>query len=125
MRIILAVLGAIGVVAIVAVIALLTVVGFTPRPFDVGGESAVGMAQNSLGHQYKLDAANLSATWTFTSDADVVVSFETGEAAFNGQSLPTGCYTGTAHKGDVLRLDGATGVRFASPDSDASCQALP
>ena len=119
-----------GVVAVVAVvvlalIALFAVVGFTPRPFSSGSEVAVGRFENSLGHQYRLDAANLSATWTFNEGAQVVVRFGAGVVAHNGQTLQTGCYTGTLQKGDVLRFDGAQGVGFATPDSDPSCKPLP
>lgn len=125
MRRILVALAALVVVVIVSIVAVVTVIGFTPRPFDAGSESALGKAENSLGDQYHLDAANLSATWTFTRDAQFVLRFDSGDLAFNGQKLQTGCYSGTAHNNDVLRLDGAKGVSFVSPETDASCQPLP
>ena len=119
--------GVVAVVAIVvlALIALFAVVGFTPRPFSSGSEVAVGQFENSLGHQYRYDATNLTATWTFERSTPVVVRFGAGVVAHNGQALPTGCYAGTLQKGDVLRFDGAQGVRFSTPDSDGSCEPLP
>ena len=118
-------IGALAVVVVLVVVAAVNVVGFTQRPFDAGSEVAVGKMENSLGDQYRLDAANLSATWTFNRDAAVVVRFDSGTAVFNGQEVPTGCYAGTVHRNDVMRFDGAHGVSFASPDTDTSCQALP
>jgi hypothetical protein len=112
-------------VVVLALIALVAVVGFTPRPFSSGSEVAVGQFENSLGHQYRYDATNLSATWTFNDSAQVVVRFGAGVVAHNGQALPTGCYTGTLLKGDVVRFDGAQDVHFSTPDSDGSCERLP
>jgi hypothetical protein len=112
-------------IVVLTLVALFALVGFTPRPFSIGSEVAVGQSENSLGHQYRFDAANLSATWTFNDSAQVVVRFGAGAVAHNGQALPAGCYAGTLQKGDVLRFDAAQGVGFSTPASDDSCEPLP
>jgi hypothetical protein len=117
------------VLALVAVVvvagAVVASVGFTSRPFESSGESATGMAQNSLGDRYTLDAASISSTWTFTRDVDVVLRFADGQVALDTTALDPGCYSGTIPKGAVLTLTDAHGVSFAAPDADATCQALP
>jgi hypothetical protein len=122
-RIVVVVLALVGVVVVAGVV--VASVGFTARPFDSSGESATGMAQNSLGDRYTLDAASISSTWTFTRDADVVLRFADGTVTLNDAALDPGCYSGTIPNGAVLSLSDAHGVSFASPDSDASCRALP
>ncbi len=116
---------AIGVVALTVAVILFFVFGITSAPFDSRGEMAVGKMQNSFGDRYTLDAAALTSTWTFNRDADVLLRFDDGTLAFDDQPLQAGCYSGTVSKGDVLTITDAHGVSFASPDSDASCQALP
>ncbi len=122
-RIIVVVLPLVAVIVVAG--AVLASVGFTSRPFDTAGEQAVGMAQNSLGDRYTLDASSITSTWTFTRDADVVLRFADGEVALDGTALDPGCYSGTVVKGAVLTLSDAHGVSFAAPDSDATCQSLP
>ncbi len=124
MRTVLAAIAAVAAVMIIIVTAV-AAIGFTPRPFDTSNESAVGMAQNSLGDQYTLDAASLSATWTFSHDAQVVLRFDAGDVTVNGEALPAGCYSGSASTGEVITLAGAQHVSFASPRSDPSCGQLP
>jgi len=119
-RVVLALVG-IGVVVPV----MIAFVGFATRPFDRNGEHAMGLIENSLGHRYTLDAASLSTTWTFTRDADVVIRFAEGSATLEEATLDAGCYSGTVTRGTILRLADAHGVAFASPDFDASCEALP
>ncbi len=100
-------------------------VGWTAPPFESDGTWAVGEFQNSLGDQYRLDAVQLTSTWTFTHDAQVVLRFEAGDVTVNGQPLPAGCYSGSVSTGEVINLDGAQHVSFASPGSDPSCGRLP
>jgi hypothetical protein len=100
-------------------------IGFTPRPFDSSGERAMGMAQNSLGSQYTLDAATISSTWTFTRDADVVLRFDDGQVSLDGTTLQPGCYSGTVPTGAVITLEDAHGVSFATPENDTTCEPLP
>jgi hypothetical protein len=116
-----------GVVVALVVLAIVAVsaIGFTQAPFTRSGEQATGLVQNSLGHEFHLDAASLSATWTFTRDVDVVVRFADGAAAFNGRDLEPGCYGGAAKPGDVLRFEDAHGVSFMAPRSDTACLPLP
>jgi hypothetical protein len=122
-RIVVVVLALVGVFVVAG--AVVASIGFTSRPFDSSGESAQGMAQNSLGDKYTLDAASISSTWTFTRDADVVLRFADGQLALDDAALQPGCYSGTISKGAVLTINDAHGVSFASPDADGSCQGLP
>ena len=122
MKAVVAVLGV--MVALVLAVAV-AAVGSTSAPFEGSGVWAVGLFQNSLGDQYTLDAANLSATWTFTRDALVVLRFEAGDVTANGQALPAGCYSGSASTGEVINLESAQHVSFASPGSDPACGQLP
>ena len=122
-RIVVVVLALAGVFVIAGVV--VASIGFTSRPFDTSGERAMGMAQNSLGSRYTLDAASISSTWTFTSDADVVLRFADGQVALNDTTLDPGCYSGTIPTGAVLTLEDAHGVSFATPEKDTSCEPLP
>ena len=122
-RIVVVVLVLAGVFVVAGVV--VASIGFTSRPFDSSGERATGMAQNSLGSRYTLDAASISSTWTFTRDADVVLRFADGQVTLNGTALDAGCYSGTLPTGAVLTLGDALGWRFVSPATDPSCQALP
>jgi hypothetical protein len=67
----------------------------------------------------------ISSTWTFTSDADVVLRFADGQVALNDTTLDPGCYSGTIPTGAVLTLEDAHGVSFATPEKDTSCEPLP
>jgi hypothetical protein len=122
-RIVVVVLALAGVFVVAGVV--VASIGFTSRPFDTSGESATGMAQNSLGDRYTLDAASISSTWTFTRDADVVLRFADGTVTLGDAALEPGCYAGTIPKGAVLTINEAHGVSFASPETDGSCQSLP
>ncbi len=113
-----------GSVVLLAVAALVAA-SCTSAPFTIHGERAVGQVENNLGDTYHLDASQLSATWTFTRDAPVVVSFKSGDVTFDGKSLDTGCYSGQAKDGDVLLFQDAHSVSFDSPDSNQGCQPLP
>ena len=64
-----AVVAVLGVMVALVLAVTVAAVGSTSAPFEGSGVWAVGLFQNSLGNQYTLDAANLSATWTFTRDA--------------------------------------------------------
>ena len=108
-----------------AAIVVVLVIGFTGAPFDRSNEAAVGKFENSLGDEYHLDASNLSSTWTFNRDAQVRLSFEDGNLTFAGTPLKAGCYSGMAHDGDVLAIDDAHDVSFASPVADDACRDLP
>ncbi len=119
------VFAALGVIAIVVVIAVFVVFGFTSAPFDSQGESAVGKAQNGLGARYTVDAARLTATWSFTRDAQIVLRFDQGDLVLGGQDLQPGCYSGTVSEGEVLTINDAQGISFASPDSNSTCAQLP
>ncbi len=114
-----------GVAVAVVLVVLFVVVGSTSAPFDTSGEMATGKVQNNLGDRYRLDAAMLSGTWTFNRDADVVLKFEEGSLALDGQPLDSGCYSGRVAKGEVLTIGDGRNVSFASPDSDSTCRALP
>jgi hypothetical protein len=120
---------AVVVSALVGVLLVATVVvatvGFTTRPFDTSGERATSMAQNSLGDRYTLDAASISATWTFTRDAEIVLRFADGDVTLDQAPLDPGCYSGTISNGAVLTINDAHGVSFATPSSDTSCLSLP
>jgi hypothetical protein len=122
-RIVVVVLALAGVFVVAGVV--VASIGFTSRPFDSSGERATGMAQNSLGDRYTLDAASISSTWTFTRDADVVLRFADGQVTLDGTALDPGCYSGTVPTGAVLTLEDAHGVGFATPESDTSCEPLP
>ncbi len=120
-----AVVAVLGVMVALVLVVTVAAVGSTSAPFEGSGIWAVGKVQNSLGDQYKLDAAQLTATWTFTRDAQVVLRFEAGDVTVNGQALPAGCYSGSASTGEVISLDGASHVSFVSPATDTSCGQLP
>ncbi len=122
-RIVVVVLALVGVFVVAGVV--VASIGFTSRPFDSSGERATGMAQNSLGNRYTLDAASISSTWTFTRDADVVLRFADGHVALEGKALDPGCHSGTVPTGAVITLEDAHGVSFATPGRDSSCEPLP
>jgi hypothetical protein len=113
------------IVVLAVLVVVVTAVGFTPRPFSSNGESALGKAENSLGSQYTLDAMQLTAKWTFTSHAQVVLRFAGGDVWLYGQPLEAGCYSGTITAGAVLQFQDTRGVSFAVPASDATCQPVP
>jgi hypothetical protein len=114
-----------GAVAVVVIVALLLVAGYTPVPFDRNDEATTGRVENSIGDQHTLTASTLSATWTFTRDAKIVLRISQGSLAINGAALEAGCYSGTMQRGDVLIIKDGRTVSFASPDSDPACRALP
>ena len=122
-RIVVVVLVLAGVFVVAGVV--VASIGFSSRPFDSSGERATGMAQNSLGSRYTLDAASISSTWTFTRDAQIVLRFADGDVTLGDAALGPGCYSGTISKGAVVTINEAHGVSFASPETDGSCQALP
>jgi hypothetical protein len=116
---------AIGVIVLVVMVTLFVVLGITSAPFNTKGESTIGKMQNSFGDRYTLDAATYSGTWTFSRDADVVLRFDDGTLTFDDQPLEAGCYSDAVTRDDVITINDAHGVHFASPDSDATCRPLP
>ncbi len=122
-RIVVLVLALAGVFVLAGVV--VASIGFTSRPFDTSGERATGMAQNSLGNRYTLDADSISSTWKFTRDVQVVLRFSDGRVTLDGAVLDPGCYSGTVPAGAVLTLEDAHGVSFATPERDTSCEPLP
>lgn len=119
------VIGVVAVVAVVAVVGAFLVFGYTSAPFDVSGEAAAGQTKNGFGDHYTLDAASLTARWTFTRDADAVLRFDDGSLSLDGTSLDIGCYSGSIAKGSVLAISDGRHVHFSSPDADAACHPMP
>lgn len=112
-------------VAIGLVVVAITAVACTSRPFDPLGERAVGRLETGIGDTYRMEAGALTATWTFTREADIVLRFEVGTLSFQGARLEPGCYSDTVTDGDVLEISDAHNVSLSSPDSDASCRSFP
>jgi hypothetical protein len=116
---------AIGIFVVAVVVLLMLVLGVTAAPFDSHGEVALGKAENSLGDRHTMTAAHLTSTWTFTRDEEIVLRIGGGDVSINGEAVMPGCYAGLAARGTVIAFRDAEDVSFASPDSDASCSALP
>lgn len=112
-------------VTISLVLLALVLAACSSAPYDQTGGRAIGQVRNNLGDTYHLDAASLTANWTFTRDTDVVLSFDDGTLTFDGNALQPGCYSDSVTDGDVLEIDDAHNVSFASPETDASCRAFP